>query len=500
VRWTGWPAKSAGARLAVATVLATGAAVWWSVAPFAPPASAGTLANTLQFEGGSFAEPIMNQLIQDDQPNLGSIYASYFETDLDTGRSDFVSGDTDVAVSELPLTSSEASTITAKGGGFAYVPFAASAVAMGYALICYQGGSNPYALCPNLQLTALQIEQLFTGTVDEWSDPSLSTISGGSAAIHPTNDSRVFSGTLIAPSASTLALETYLDTDPASQAAWTKWSTTDELQASGEPTERWPADDGFDGGDLILVQSLIPINPNGDQPTPNPNSWGISCNIAALPVDWLGPPENIPTFAIQNAAGQFVQPTIQAETAALDDATMNSSNIVTFQPEGGTDQAAYPMMQMSYLVVPTKGLSAAKATALSQFINFLATPAAAADIEKLGGVPPTAAMLQADSTVASEVAAEANTGGATTSTTTTTVPGRSSTPSSGLPASGAQSPPPAASVTSSQLGLSGSGAASAVVTLANTGLNVLPIVGLGLPMAVVGFYGRRRLRRSLSSP
>jgi hypothetical protein len=87
----------------------------------------------------------------------------------------------------------------------------------------------------------------------------------------------------------------------------------------------------------------------------------------------------------------------------------SSTNIVTFPVNGGSDATAYPMMAMSYLVVPTSGLSATKATALAQFIKFVLGSKGQQDIESFGAVPPTSAMVQAGRTVADEVAAEGST-------------------------------------------------------------------------------------------
>ena len=62
-----------------------------------------------------------------------------------------------------------------------------------------------------------------------------------------------------------------------------------------------------------------------------------------------------------------------------------------------TDAAAYNsyLMEESYLVVPTNGLSAAKAKALAQFIRYVLGPEGQQDIENFGAAPATAAMVAA---------------------------------------------------------------------------------------------------------
>ena len=73
------------------------------------------------------------------------------------------------------------------------------------------------------------------------------------------------------------------------------------------------------------------------------------------------------------------------------------------------DAAAYnsDMMEESYLVVPTTGLTAAKATALAQFVRFILGTQGQKDIESFGSAPATPAMQAAGLKVATELDAEA---------------------------------------------------------------------------------------------
>ena len=130
---------------------------------------------------------------------------------------------------------------------------------------------------------------------------------------------------------------------------------------------------------------------------------------------WTGAPQgtpwNIPTAAIENAAGNFVPPSEAAAAASEADATMDpTTNLVTFTANPN-NAAAYNnyMMVESYLVVPTSGLTAAKAAKLAQYIRFVVGPVAQSDEETLGAAPPTPAMVAADLKVATELDAEAAT-------------------------------------------------------------------------------------------
>lgn len=498
VRWRSIPWSAAAALvLAASTALVTigsgpaGADTTTSTSTTTTTPAKTTSPATLLFEGGSFAEPIMNQLLIDDTTGLGSVTTTYFDVNVDVGRQDFSSAQADVAVTELPLTSTEATAAAAAHRGFAYVPIAASGVALSYALICNQFAADPF--CTNLQLTALQVAKMYTGgTTGLWSDPQLATVSGGTAPVNPTNNTAVYPGVAIDPSGSNLALEQYVDGDAAAKPVWEAWLAQNHV-TSTTPTDTWPSNNGLAGGDLGLANTMVPIDPNGDVPYPNYDGTGSSIDVGPLPVDWLGPPRNIPSFALQNAKGDFVLPTKAAETAALGDATMDpATNLVSFPASGGTDAAAYPLMVMSYLLVPTTGLDQAQATALAQFIRFTLSSSGQTDITDLGAIPPTPAMIQVGETVANQVAAEANPPNTTTTTTTasggttTTVPGATG----GSGSSGALA---VGDTSGSPTGNTGQGSGGG---LAFTGTNVIPLVGLGGFLAVGGFLVRRRLLRA----
>ena len=101
------------------------------------------------------------------------------------------------------------------------------------------------------------------------------------------------------------------------------------------------------------------------------------------------------TAAIQNANGQFVAPSLAAAQAAASDVTLaatsdpTTNNLVTFNADT-SDASAYNsfLMEESYLVVPTNGLSAAKAKALAQFVRYVLGPKGQAAIGRSGRLPP----------------------------------------------------------------------------------------------------------------
>ena len=148
------PASAAGANTTTCTPAA---------APTIPPSP-----DTLFGEGGSTAEPMINELIDDDTVGLGSMSASYFDSNIDTGGADFAAGNADFALSEFPLSSAD----RRHGGG--QLPD------LRLRTVCRPGSGHcahldlqhhvpasdlSAAFCANVQLTAQQVEGLFTGHI-----------------------------------------------------------------------------------------------------------------------------------------------------------------------------------------------------------------------------------------------------------------------------------------------------------------------------------------------
>jgi hypothetical protein len=70
-----------------------------------------------------------------------------------------------------------------------------------------------------------------------------------------------------------------------------------------------------------------------------------------------------PAAALENAAGKFVEPTDASMAAAVKDMTVNPDGITRSMNYTDKDPAAYPLTMIVYAVVPTGGISQAKAAA-----------------------------------------------------------------------------------------------------------------------------------------
>jgi ABC-type phosphate transport system substrate-binding protein len=483
------------------------------------PAQATTDTATLAGEGGTFLQPVVTKLVGDASPNFGGLYGSYVATGLGTGIADFIGSgpgqfNADFAVSERALTSTELATAKANGRSFAYVPFAATPVAIGTLVpdSSYHGETDISSsqLCPHISMTVADLGAVFgydaASPAATWADPRFScsnSLTLGSIGVTlAANDD---------PSMANYALMSLLDSDPTAKGYFTAGLTNAFTHNSATtedttPSETWPYAGPYviAGGDDPFLGKLLTINASNNVPSNEAANWVLG---AVFPVSsvWtgapLGAPWNIPTAAVQNAQGSFVAPSTGSATASEKDATLaatsdpTTNNLVTFNA-AATDASAYNsyLMEESYLVVPTSGETAAKDTALAALIRYVLGPKGQTDIQGFGAAPATSAMDAAGLLVANQLDAQAAAGASGTTTTT------SATKSSN--ASGTSSADSAAALASTTgasgagTDSSGGGSTGSGSNLAFTGSSAIaPSVLAGALLVFAGTYLRRRLRR-----
>jgi ABC-type phosphate transport system substrate-binding protein len=474
--------------------------------PLVTEASAAGGGTPVIGEGGSFLQPVLIKLLRDDTA-AAPLALAYTNVQLDTGIKDFVGSGpntfgADFAVSERQLTAAEAATAKSNGRSFAYVPFAATPVAV--ATLAPTGsfvGNQPISsgtFCPHIPLSTTLLGDIFgfnaTQPLLNWSDSRLQCTTPGT-----TPDALAITRWAnLDPTMENEALMTLLDSDSTSKTLFAaglqnavtlkQGNTTDTT-----PSESWPySQNTLIGGDQTFLAKLISINSKTNAPSLQPAAWQLGATFPISSV-WtgapLGVPLNVPTAAIQNAQGSYVSPSSAAAVAAENNVTLAASadptvnNLVTFNAST-SDPLAYNkfLMEESYLVVPTNGLSSDVATTLAQFIRFALSPTGQTDISGLGAAPATPAMVAAGLKVAAALNAEAATATTSSSTTTTTAPGAGGSSGGSALAS--------ADTSGSGTGVNGSSG------LAVTGLgNPLPLVGTGFGLVVVGEFCRRKISR-----
>jgi ABC-type phosphate transport system substrate-binding protein len=507
--------------LVVAVVAATVAA--WSVAePNPTRAFADTDPGTLVGEGGAFLEPVVNKLLNDDTTGLGSLNPSYANVKLDNAVADFVGGTaaipsatpgsfaTDYAVIERPLKPAELSAAKANGRPFSFVPFAATPVAIGTLVpdpTQYTGGAtiNSSEFCQHIPLDTTLLGDLYgfnsSQPLQSWSDGRINchsspTPSGSGYGISVSKFANAD------PTMENAAVMALLDSDPTSQQLFHAGLTQfQSVSTSTTPSESWPYAQGkVPGGDEPLIGKLLNISTSTNAPDTEAANWQLGA-IVSLSSVWtgspLGVPWNIPTAAVKNAAGAYVPPSSAAAAAAENDTTLASTadpatnNLVTFNAST-SDSAAYNsyLMEEDYLVVPTSGLPAVKASKLAQLVRFALGPAGQKDITSFGAAPATPAMVSAGLEVAAALDAEALAAG-TSAASGAGTPGSSGT-APGSTTGGGRATRAADSG-------AGSGVSASGPSLAFTGNDPWPVAGLGAALLALATFVRRLTRRSAAA-
>jgi hypothetical protein len=113
-----------------------------------------------------------------------------------------------------------------------------------------------------------------------------------------------------------------------------------------------------------------------------------------------------PTSSLVNAAGAAVAPTAASMQAAVQDMNTNPDGITQYANFSSTDPAAYPVTMVDYAMVPTCGLSPAKASAIARFLTNVATTGQVPGLTP-GHLAPGYAPLDAKQRTQTQAAAEA---------------------------------------------------------------------------------------------
>ena len=472
-------------------------------------AGADAAGEQLTLSGGQFLSPAFTKMIKDDAGGATPTSLFFSGETVDSGISDFVGSGpnaftADVALSERPLTTAEVATATANGRSIAYVPFAATPIAI-VTLVpnsTYDGSSPTIVssnFCQHIPLSVDQLGGLFGYDATQaytWGDPRIPCSSTEGLASYP-----VTRWANLDPTMENQSMMALLDSEPTSkgeldaglQQAQSQNAATTTVDT---PSEHWPySANTYPQGDQSLIEHMVNIDPRSNVPSTDSSFWHLGA-IAPVSSEWTGAPLgaqwNFPTAAVENAASADVPPSVAAAQAAENSITLAADNTVTFNPNP-QDATAYNsfLMLEDYLVVPTGGLDAAKDKALAQFIRFALGTTGAADLETYGSAPATPAMVTAGLKVAAGLDQAAVVAAAASSSTTTT------TSTTGGAAAGPATATGTAASATSGAGADGSGSSTGTSSgLAFTGAGAIwPLVGLGAFLASMGAGLRLKFRR-----
>lgn len=288
--------------------------------------------NSVAFSGAgsTFVYPVMTRWIQDFSQTHPNVQINYQSIGSGGGIQQVKAKTVDFGATDAALTDQQMSAMLP----VIQIPESAGPVCITY---------NLPGLTQPLQLSPEALTGIFLGKIKTWKDPILAKDNPGvnfpSVGVIVSHRSE--------GSGTTSIFTTYLS------AVSPDWK---EKVGAG-PAVSWPVGIGGKG------------------------SEGVTGNIRNSPgaigyVELTYAQQNhLPTAAIRNAAGQYVQPTAQGATAAIAafsaQLTQDPRVPIVNPPASAPD--AYPISGLTFLIIPKDGPDKAKRTALKQFIQYIIT-------------------------------------------------------------------------------------------------------------------------------
>jgi phosphate transport system substrate-binding protein len=304
----------------------------------ASPASAQPEYARISGSGSSWASNYVSY-VQAELRKSG-LAADFSPNGSSRGREDFADVQTDFAVSDL--TYAEAGERD-PARPFAYAPFVAGAIAFPYQVVV--NGVRKQ----NIRLSGPTLAGIFSGTVTNWNDPTITRDNGGHQVAPDLPITPVPRADASAPS--------YRLTDWFSSQFPRPWGRFTRLGA----TPLFPAVPGASPkvGDDGVVNYIKQSYANG--------AIGYANNSYAVWAD-------LPTAAVKNHAGQFVAPRATAVSLALRKAVVTASGQVDLHPlYTDTNPRSYVLSSLSYGLVPTSNdarSSTGKRQSLADFFGY----------------------------------------------------------------------------------------------------------------------------------
>lgn len=280
--------------------------------------------------GATFPAPLYTKWFS-DYATKNNVKINYQAIGSGGGIRQLTEGTVDFGASDAPMTDDEMSKLKAP---VYHIPTVLGAVCITYNV---DGVTQP------LKLNGDVIAAIFGGKITKWNDKAISSLNAGVKL--PSQDILVVhrsdgSGT------------TYIFTDYLStvNADWAK--------APGKGKEvQWPVGIGGKGNEGVAGQVKQ-----------TPGAIGYVELVYAKQ-------NNLPVASIKNAAGQFVQPSVESVTAAGDGAASKFPPSTDYRVSivNAPGAAAYPISSFTYLLVDKTLTDAAKGKKLVDFLHWALT-------------------------------------------------------------------------------------------------------------------------------
>jgi len=294
-----------------------------------PVAAGGGNGNELIGAGSTFVYPIMSRWISDFQAKNPAVQINYQSIGSGGGIQQLTKGLVQFAASDMAVDDQKAADIA---GGVVQVAESAGPVCITY---------NLPDLKEPLKLSAASLSGIFLGTVKTWQDPMIKKDNPGvklpntAIAVAHRSDG---SGT-------TNIFTTYLS------AVSPQWKS----KVGQGLSVNWPV--GLGGKGSEGVTGIVKQTPGA---------------IGYVELTYAET-NNLPVVLVENEAKQYVKPSAESSTAAIDAYSSELAKDVRtpiVNPPASAKEA-YPISGLTFLLIPKKGSDAAKADQLKKFVTYI---------------------------------------------------------------------------------------------------------------------------------
>ncbi|MFN8653014.1 MAG: phosphate ABC transporter substrate-binding protein PstS [Gemmatimonadales bacterium] len=318
-------------RLAIAALLAGGV-------------TSGVAAQSkLTGAGATFPNPIYSKWF-DAYGKKAGVQINYQSVGSGAGIRQFTEGTVDFGASDGPMSESQ---IAAVNANVVHIPTVLGAVVVTYNLPSL-GGTK-------LKLDGTVLVDIFMGRITKWNDQRIATLNPGAKL--PNTD-------LIVVHRSDGSGTSYIFTD-----YLTKFSREWKDKVGYATSVNWPVGLGGKGNEGV-TQQVKQVE----------GALGYVELIYAIA-------NNLPYAQIKNAAGTFVEPSLESVTAAAASAKLAKDTDFRVSITNAPGKDSYPISSFTWLLVQKDGKDAAKAKLIKDFLGWMITDEAQAMAKDLHYAP-----------------------------------------------------------------------------------------------------------------
>jgi phosphate transport system substrate-binding protein len=303
--------------------------VWFSavvllLASLACNNNGGSGSVTLQGAGASFPSPLYQKWLSEYGKIHANVKIDYQSIGSGGGIKQLKEQTVDFGASDAPMTDAD---LKSAPGEIVHVPTVLGAVVITYNL---EGMKQPLRFSPEA------LSDIFLGKIKKWNDPKIAADNPGVTL--PTSDI-----TVIHRSDSSGTSAVFTDYLSRVSAEW-----KEKVGAGVSPS--WPTGIGGKGNEGVTGQVKN-----------TPNTIGYIELVYAVK-------NNLPVAHIKNASGNFIEPSIDAVTAAASASAASMPDDLRVSITNAAGAQAYPISSYTYILVYKNQKDAAKGKALMDFL------------------------------------------------------------------------------------------------------------------------------------